>query len=73
MNNIKIIKFNLFKKWKMKNDLHEKEKKNLNRNVQEGWVAVVGEGVGVCEEVGHFCLIKIYFLIFNFVGLMDSL
>ena len=51
----------------------KRKKKNLNRNVQEGWVAVVGEGVGVCEEVGHFCLIKIYFLIFNFVGLMDSL
>ena len=32
----------------------KKKKRKLNHIIHEGWVAVWGEGVGVCEEVRTF-------------------
>ena len=49
MNNIKIIKFNLFKEWKMENEL-EKIKNN------EHYTAL--GGVGIVKKIWNFCLIK---------------
>ena len=72
MNNMKIIKFNLFKKRKIDNDLYEKKRKKTK--LCTGRLGGVGErSFGFVKNLGHFCIIKIYVIGFNFGGLMDSL
>ena len=73
INYIKIIKFNLTKKWKMENELEKAKKKKHYSALGGDWNVWLGRGAGFAKKIGYFCRIKTYVLRLNLDDLIHFL